>query len=95
MVFKSKQDSLLTCRDQKCEKKPFLLLKIAFVINRNWSWMTITSTTERLLYNETKKLYKCLNKGCPSTSTYKRSIQRHLKECYNYTKPAEAMNNIW
>ena len=38
MVFKSKQDSLLTCRDQKCEKKPFLPLKIAFVINRNWSW---------------------------------------------------------
>ena len=38
MVFTSKHDSLLTYRDQKCEKKPFLLLKIAFVINRNWLW---------------------------------------------------------
>ena len=27
MVFKSKQDSLLTCRDQKCEKKTFFTVE--------------------------------------------------------------------
>ena len=42
------------------------------------------------------KPYKYSNKGCSSTYRCKRSIQLHLKECYNYTKRAEAVarNNV-
>ena len=52
---------------------------------------TITTKVEKLLHDEAAKLYQCPHKECSSTSGDKRNVQRHLEECCNYAKQAEAV----
>ena len=74
MPFRRKQASLLTCRDQKCAKTFSTVGNRTRREKKPGHAPTITTKTERLMYDETIKLYKFLNKGCSSTSSYKRSI---------------------
>ena len=92
MPFTRNQDLLLTCRDQKWGKTFSTVGNRTHHEKKFGHALTITVKRERLLYDKTAKLYKCPKKERSSRSIYKRSIQRHLKECcYNYTDRAEAV----
>lgn len=79
MNYELKQDSLLKSRDQKSVKTFSIVGNCTRHKKKFGHAPTITIKTKRLLYNETTKRHKWPNKGCSSTSRYKRSIQRHLK----------------
>lgn len=91
MPFTRKQDSLLTCRDHKFAKTFSNVGNRSCYEKKIGHAPTITTKMERLLHDQIIRICRCLDKGCFSTSSNKCSIQRHFKECYNYSKRAEGV----